>query len=144
MRALLSLGLLLMSCGADFTGTWSGNFTIRGSCTDGSSGTKSGAIRWSIVDKGDSLTITPVGGDCGSLEASSVDILTARITGKACPSYSSNGYLYEPEVTGGELTMDSSRGFFGVTLSESAVVLRNGFNYATCQQETGGKLTIER
>lgn len=99
---------------------------------------------WSVIDKGDSITVTPSGGDCGSFEGVSTGLLTARLSGKDCPDFTSGGYFYDMELRNGFLSMDQSRAFFDATLVLVAVVTRNGANAGTCTETVDGPMTIDR
>lgn len=56
------------SCGVDFSGRFSGQFTEKGGCEDGSGGSVTFTTEWNIDDQGDVLNIsTP--GTCGVIQA---------------------------------------------------------------------------
>jgi hypothetical protein len=99
-----------------------------------------------LADKGEKIEIAP-DGTCGTFTAVSSGLLTAHIQPKSCGRAELNASYYViNDISGGDLTMDESRGFFGVTLTLAGVVYATATNKSagTCHADFAGKLTIVR
>jgi hypothetical protein len=89
MRKLVGV-LLLAACGGgpSFAGTWFGQLSHSGACSDHSGGFGTLDVRWVIKEAGSTLTITPEGGACGDLTAD-LNGCVATLEEKVCPPLSS-------------------------------------------------------
>ena len=141
----LPLAALAFACGGvDFTGRYTGNLTLTGSCSDGSQVTPSTRlVTWTISDA-DVVTIAPEGGTCGSLTADAAGSV-ARLRAKACPPYTASGITVKEELASGTLeaktigTLTSNDRELSVEMRGSAA-LSDSTGSATCTTRTIGSM----
>lgn len=95
----------LTGCGPAFEGSFFGTLITAGACSDGSNGSESENVRWTLVDNGDRVIVSPVGGTCGSYNTTP-DGDRLVFASKACPGYSGELFDYSPTLTSGHATLD--------------------------------------
>jgi hypothetical protein len=136
---LVALGLL--GCGPDFNGTFSGNITTTGSCSDGSGvPQRTDHAEWEIEDRGDELVIDPVGGTCGNLTARmSKGGSMAEFAQKTCPSSTFDGVTVTSTFTGGTLSLSGE----SLAVSLLGRVEASGAMSGTCNVTMAGTLARE-
>lgn len=84
MRPILGLLALTACGGASFQGTWRGQLSAGGTCSDGTWGASDRTIVWVIMENAGELSVTPEGGTCGVLTAT-VEGQNAKLVRKECP-----------------------------------------------------------
>lgn len=101
MRQFLVVCLLLVGCGPNFTGVWTGPSTLTGRCGT-QTNSSSGSVTWALIENGPTLSITPEGGTCGSFTADMAGNI-ATLRHKICP-----GGDITSAFTGGTLTLGAN------------------------------------
>lgn len=124
MRPIL-LVVTLCACGSvDFTGIWAGSLTNTVTC-NGATTNDVGTVRWALAQRGDDLTVTPEGGNCGSFTADVMgDVATMRA--KSCASGVS--------FTGGRFELNT------VDKMHVSIQATNG---TTCSARSAGVLDLQ-
>lgn len=99
--SLVAVIVMLVGCGPDFSGSYNGLLAQAGSCSDGSSGTSSDTVTWTLSEEG-RATFT---GACSPIETTARgNVLTMQ--GKTCTPTSDAGVTYTLTITDGTATLN--------------------------------------
>lgn len=106
---LLLGATLLLGCNLrDWRGTYVGQLSETGSCTDGSKvDWPSTPARWDITQTGAELVVAPWQGACGTYAGRSWGSI-ATLETKACGSQTSNGFIIDTTLAGGDLAIENT------------------------------------
>lgn len=136
MRGLVLV--LLVGCGGqDWSGHYSGQATVAGSCSDGSGGSRAIA---------DSLTLTQVGDDisfplgCGIIGHATIHGDTASLVPAACPRITDSSGISDKSYSDGTLKLLGDK----LSLNITEIVSDQGPNRTrtTCSSVETGSLTL--
>jgi hypothetical protein len=110
IRTLLVVAavVLVTACGPAWEGTYNGTFSWTETCSDGINTSEATPVEWKLTENGGVLTISPLTGTCGSFTAD-IDGANATLRAKSCPSFTSGGFTYVPQLTGGTVSVKDER-----------------------------------
>ncbi|MDI3285975.1 hypothetical protein [Polyangium sp. 15x6] len=128
--------LCLVACGPDWNGTFAGELSQSGDCSDGSSVPVTEAdIELTLYDNGDTVSWDAA---CGTTVIADVDGEVARLRQSSCPAETVNGTTQSTTIEGGTLRLSDT----ALRVELDLTVTLAGATTATCDLTAEG--TLER
>jgi len=133
------LGCLVVACGPNFAGTYSGTLAYAGPCTDGSSVSTTATSSWAATQAGSAVTAT-FSGACSPLTwMAAGSVLTLQ--GKSCPQTASGAWTFAETLNDGRATLNGSSLDL---VMHSTLVGTSAGGSATCNVTASGVLSLQQ
>ena len=130
--SILALGLV--ACGADWNGTFAGDLSQTGDCSDGSSVPETeDPIELTLDDNGDTVAWDAA---CGATVIADVDGDVARVRQASCPAETVNGTTRNLTINSGTLRLTDT----SLRLELALTTTLSGALTGTCELKAEGTL----